>query len=1067
METLEAKEKYLCQIPAMQVLMRLGYTCLPQKEATVERGREKEVLLTDILTEQILRINSFTYRGNRYSFNRGDAEEAIRRLKPSPVEQKGLLRTNQDIYDLLLLGTAVEKVIDGDRKSYSLRYIDWDNPENNVYHATVEMSVDCVGTTPPTQRCDIVLFVNGIPFVVIENKAPKEKVQDGIKQLIKYQGYDYIPHLFHYVQLVIATNKNDVRYGTVGTPRKYWQIWREQEDKEEEISALINRPLKDDEKAVLFLGTFSEARHYFEQMALAGERAVTEQDRVLYALCRPERLLELVRIFTVFDAGVRKIARYQQFFGIRRMLQRIRQSDHEGKRRGGVIWHWQGSGKSLTMVMLGKALALADDIPSSRIIIVTDRIDLDDQIKDTFRSCDMEPVRANTGVHLIECLENRRPLITSVINKFDSATRHRHFKDNDPNLFALVDESHRTQYGTFAAKMRRILSKACYIGFTGTPLLKKEKNTMRKFGELIHMYTMDEAVRDGVIVPLLYEGRYVEQHLTGTVIDTWFERLCRGLTGEQKADLKLKFSRMDILAKTEQAIYAKAMDISEHFRQTWQGTGRKAQLVAPSKRAAIRFKEILDEIGHVSSEVIISPPDDREGSDEVDAFSKDDVRAFWNHMMRKYGSEEEYNRQIISAFKGTGDPEILIVVSKLLTGFDVPRNTVLYVCKSLQGHNLLQAIARVNRIFEENGIAKQYGYVIDYEGLLGELDQALTEYRALEGYDEKDLVGVVIDVREEIRKLPGLHESLWDIFKEVPNKLDHEQMEQHLYDKPRRDDFYAKLKAYGRCLHRVLSSEKAYDVFSDDQLDIFKRDWKRLSSLRQSVRIRYQEIADISDYEPKIAKLLDDHVVAQPAEIIVKQVNLNDPKAVEKVLEEQHITDASKADRIASATKKTIEERMDTDPAFYKKFSELLEEVIKAYRDRRMSEKEYVSNTTAIARKVAAGKREEDTVPVQIRDNSDAQAFYGVLTPIVERHLGEADGARELAARFAVDLLNIVTEHLIVNLWDNEDAVNQLRNAIDDYFFDLAAPTMGIKLNTKELDNIEQELLDIAQARFR
>ena len=233
------------------------------------------------------------------------------------------------------------------------------------------------------------------------------------------------------------------------------------------------------------------------------------------------------------------------------------------------------------------------------------------------------------------------------------------------------------------------------------------------------------------------------------------------------------------------------------------------------------------------------------------------------------------------------------------------------------------------------------------------------------------------------------------------------------------------------------------------------------------MRIRYQEIADISDYEPKIAKLLDDHVVAQPAEIIVKQVNLNDPKAVEKVLEEQHITDASKADRIASATKKTIEERMDTDPAFYKKFSELLEEVIKAYRDRRMSEKEYVSNTTAIARKVAAGKREEDTVPVQIRDNSDAQAFYGVLTPIVERHLGEADGARELAARFAVDLLNIVTEHLIVNLWDNEDAVNQLRNAIDDYFFDLAAPTMGIKLNTKELDNIEQELLDIAQARFR
>ena len=277
-----------------------------------------------------------------------------------------------------------------------------------------------------------------------------------------------------------------MRYGTVGTPRKYWQIWREQEDKEEEISALINRPLKDDEKAVLFLGTFSEARHYFEQMALAGERAVTEQDRVLYALCRPERLLELVRIFTVFDAGVRKIARYQQFFGIRRMLQRIRQSDHEGKRRGGVIWHWQGSGKSLTMVMLGKALALADDIPSSRIIIVTDRIDLDDQIKDTFRSCDMEPVRANTGVHLIECLENRRPLITSVINKFDSATRHRHFKDNDPNLFALVDESHRTQYGTLQPRCAEFCRRLLYWLHRDSSA-KERENTMRKFGELIHI----------------------------------------------------------------------------------------------------------------------------------------------------------------------------------------------------------------------------------------------------------------------------------------------------------------------------------------------------------------------------------------------------------------------------------------------------------------------------------------------------------------------------------------------------------------------------------------------------
>ena len=248
--------------------------------------------------------------------------------------------------------------------------------------------------------------------------------------------------------------------------------------------------------------------------------------------------------------------------------------------------------------------------------------------------------------------------------------------------------------------------------------------------------------------------------MTGSVIDTWFEKLARGLTDEQKADLKSKFSRMQMLAKTEQAIYAKAMDISEHYRQTWQGTGRKAQLVAPSKAAAIRFKEILDDIGHVSSEVIISPPDDREGHEEVDKESRDRVQAFWKRMMQKYGSEAEYNRQIINAFKGDGDPEILIVVSKLLTGFDAPRNTVLYVCKSLKEHNLLQAIARVNRIFEETGEAKRYGYIVDYEGLLGELDQALHTYSSLEGYEPEDIAGVVHDVREEMDKASSVARQL-------------------------------------------------------------------------------------------------------------------------------------------------------------------------------------------------------------------------------------------------------------------------------------------------------------------
>lgn len=1065
MTTFHTTEKYVSQVPAMQALIAFGYTPLSQAETEKKRGKLHRVLLEDVLAEQILRINRFTYRGEEHSFSAGDAEEAIRRLKPSPIEQRGLVRTNQDIYDSLILGTTIEKTIDGDRKSYSLRYIDWNTPENNAYHATVEVSVERTGSAL-TRRCDIVLFVNGIPLVVIENKSPTESITQAISQHIRNQGTDEIPHLFHYAQLLLATNKNEVRYGTVGTSKKYWQNWKDEQDKDETIHALVNRPLSDAAKATLFSGDFAPARAFFDQMQSEGLRAVTEQDCVLYALCRPERLLELIRSFCVFDGGVKKLGRYQQFFGVRETLRRLKQFDHEGRRRGGVIWHTQGSGKSLTMVMLGKALAQDPEISNPRIIIATDRDDLDKQIKDTFKSCQLEPVRATSGTQLIELIQQKKPLITTIINKFDTATRNREFKDEDSNIFVLIDESHRTQYGSFAAKMRRILPKACYIGFTGTPLLKSEKSTLEKFGGIIGKpYTIADAVADGAVVPLLYEGRYIEQKLSGQVIDEWFDRVAKGLTDEQKADLKSKFSRMSMLAKTEQAIYAKAIDISEHYRQSWQGTGRKAQLVAPSKSAAIRFKDILDDIGHVTSEVIISGPDDREGNDEVDRTSKDRVQTFWADMMKKYGSEEEYNRQIIESFKGSGDPEILIVVSKLLTGFDAPRNTILYVCKQLKEHNLLQAIARVNRLFEENDQPKQFGYIVDYEGLLGELDKALTNYSSFDGYAEEDLAGSVHDIREELRKLPVLHQNVWGIFASVTNKLDHEQLEQYLADDAIRDEFYAALREFSKCLHTALSSEKTYDVFSTKELDAFKADWKRFTNLKRSVQIRYQEVVDIKEYEPKIQKLLDDHIIATPAQIIVTEVNINDPSALEAVIAEQGVTAASKADRIASATKKTITERMEEDPTLYKAFSQMLEEAIREYRSKRISEKDYLRRVSEIASNVASGKRAEN-IPQKIQDNLDAQAFYGALLPTIKSHLPKGTSAEDTAAEISLTALSIIKKHLIVNIWQNTDAMKKIQNTLDDYFFDVVGPEMSVSLTPDELDKVLESLMAIARARF-
>lgn len=1066
----DAAEKHQSQVPAIQLLIAMGYQPLSQAEATAMRGgRLRNVVLDDVLAEQLLEFNRFTFRGREYTFDLEDAHEAIRRLKPTPDRLKGLKGTNQDIYDTLVLGTTITKAIDGDSKSFSFRYVDWEKPENNVFHVTAEVSVERTGSIQ-TKRCDIVAYVNGIPFVVLENKRPTESLKKADSQLIGYQGEDFIPHLFHFAQLLLVMNRVDARYATVGTPQKFWQIWRDEEDTDAAIAPLANRPLTSAEMDAVFSGDFAGARPYFAAMQDDGSRAVTAQDRTLYALCRPERLLDLVRRFTVFEGGSRKIARHPQFFGIRRALERLKQFDPKGNRKGGVIWHTQGAGKSLTMVMLGRALALDKEISNPRIVIVTDRDDLDVQIRDTFKSCEMEPKRATSGANLIELIHNKRALITTIINKFDSALKGTEAVDLDPNVFVLVDESHRTQtgrfgrYSQFAVKMRRILPMACYLGFTGTPLLKKEKNTLSTFGGLIHRYAIDEAVTDGAIVPLLYEGRLVEQRITGDAIDRWFEKLSAGLTDKQKADLKRKFSRADALAKTTHAIRAKAFDISEHFRQNWQGTAFKAQLVAPSKAAAVRFKEVLDEIGHVTSEIIISPPDENEGNEEVDQEAKDLVRKFWDKMMKRYKTEEEYNRQLISAFKGSGDPEILIVVSKLLTGFDAPRNTVLYVCKSLREHNLLQAIARVNRLYEEDGTEKQFGFVIDYEGLLGELDSALTTYSAFEGYDSSDLSDALNDVREEIRKLRPLHDELWDLFKPVKNKRDMEQFERFLADEPTRKDFYERLRAFGRCLLISISSDKLLDVVAEADVERMKRDWKQFSELRRSVQLRYQETVDLTEFEPKIQKLLDDHVVAMPAETIIPLVNINDPEALQAVVKESGVSDASKADRIASATRRTITEKMEEDPTFYRRFSELLQDTIRDYRAKRMSEREYLKNVVEIAAKVARKERGPD-VPDAIRGNDDGQAFYGILEGVFAGSDGEPIEKKE-TAEIALSIISIIRANHIVDVWTNEVAQNNMRNAIDDYFFDVLRDQKGIDVSTEAMDELDLRIMDLARARF-
>jgi type I restriction enzyme, R subunit len=885
-------EKHLSQVPALHLLQTMGpkWIMLSKSEVDRERcGKLSNVLLEDVLRAQLMRINTIEHRGRQYPFSEAGIQTAIERLRTR--EPLGLMKLNELTTDLLQLGTSLDQTIGGNTRGRSLKYIDWSNPANNAFHVCKEFDVERPGSAK-TRRPDIVLFVNGIPLCVIECKGPNEDFDEAISQSIRNQRPDEIPQLFRSVQLLIATNRNKVRYGTIGTSRKFWALWREKEFTGADIAPLLTTPLTPREAKRTFGDGFEDERVPFEQVTGAG-RETTEQDRALFALCRPDRLLDLARRFTLFDLGMKKVARYQQFFAVRSILTRVNRRDAEGRRLGGVIWHTQGSGKSLTMVMLARALALDPEIVNPRVVLVTDRIDLDDQLKKTFAACGLDPENANSGRHLLKLVgQERAAIIATVINKFDTALNVRDYHDLSTDVFLLIDESHRGQYGEMHTRMKRMFPNACYLGFTGTPLMKKEKSTAAKFGGLIDIYAIDQAVKDGAVVPLLYEGRHVEQDVNRTGIDVWFERVSRDLTPDQRADLKRKFARYSEIGQTEPTIYCVAYDVSDHYAKYWKGTGFKAQLATRSKRAALMYKRALDEIGMVTSEVIISGPDDREGYDEVGDESREEVVRFWKKMMAKYGDEKTYNRSIVESFKSREDPEILIVVDKLLTGFDAPKNTVLYLDKPLKAHGLLQAIARVNRVEDD----KEYGYIIDYAGVLGELDPALKTYSALADFEAEDIQGVITDNLEEIEKLPQRHHQLWDLFKEVRNKLDEEAFEQHLADEERREDFYERLAGFARTLAIALStSDWVNDPKNEASISTYKDDLRRFQKLRTAVRKRYQEDIDFKLYEERVRKLLDQHIHASEITTLTAPVNIFDEQAFDAAVGEQ-ATPASKAD---------------------------------------------------------------------------------------------------------------------------------------------------------------------------
>lgn len=1017
------------QKPAIELLQSMGYTYISPKDCERQRGSRYHVLLKDILRGQLRKLNRYSYAGAENEFSADNIERAMEELDEPLTD--GLVRTSEKIYDALLLGKSYPETVGGGKSlSFNLKYIDWEHPENNLFHVTEEFAVDSLDKQH-NARPDIVLFINGIPFAVIECKAPHIPVEQAVEQMIRNQQADYIPQLFKYAQIVMATNKNTVKYATAGTPKKFWSVWKEQD------TAFLDSGLAQ----------------------FVADRVPTEQDRNIISLFRQERLTELTRYFVLFDANVKKICRYQQYFAIREIMETVAQQDSRGNRQGGVIWHTQGSGKSLTMVMLAKyiLMVLADCNP--RVVIVTDRKELDGQIAATFSHTRLNPARATSGRHLVELVTSgKADVVTTIINKFNTAERLA-ARNTSRDVFVLIDESHRSNYGSMAAKMRTVFPNACYIGFTGTPLMKREKNTLTKFGKLIHKYTIQDGVEDGAIVPLIYEGRFVEQKVDEENIDMWFRQTTKRLTDPQKEDLRRKWSSIRRLTSTDARIKRIALDINNHFILGFKDTGFKAMLATNYKRDAIRYLKCFEQFGDLNCAVAISPPDMRESVDDIDEGTDHEVIEYWEKMMKQYGNADTYEEAMKNKFCD-GEIDILIVCSKLLTGFDAPICQVLYIDKELKEHGLLQAIARTNRLHD----GKEYGLIVDYRGLIQKLDAAMDMYSGagLENFESGDLRGVVIDVLEALGQLRTAYTNLIDIFTDIKNLDDTEAVEVALADEKRREQFYNLLCAFGRALNLALNSEQVYAALPGEERKKYQDCFVFFSKVRRSVKIRYCDAIDNSEYEPLMQNLLDTHLSVAGLKQITSPVDILNKDDFEQELEELGSLHA-KADAITSRLSKSISAKYEENPAYYDSFSKRIKDALDQYKEKVISEAEYLAKMRSILEDYRSGKSSV-SYPERIKHNVHAQAFYGVITALFDD--AQVEGMTpDFAAEIAEEITAIIAKHSCVDWTNNQTIHNRISQDIDDLFY-AYEKSRGLVLSFDLIDKVIENVKTVALRRF-
>jgi len=889
--------------------------------------------------------------------------KTIERLRKNATLGGGrdLYEANRDVYDLLRYGVKVKPGVDEAPRTVML--IDWEHPEANDFAIAEEVTI----LGQHTKRPDVVLYVNGIALATIELKRSKVAVSEGIRQTIGNQRPEFIRPFFTTVQLVMAGNDVEgLRYAVIDTPEKYWLSWREPSD--------IEEPL----------------------------------DRALTQLCDKFRLLEIVYDFMVFDKGIKKTCRHNQYFGVKAAQQRVTQ------REGGIIWHTQGSGKSLTMVWLAKWLR--ERQPDARVLLITDRTELDEQIEGVFAGVNETIYRTTSGSDLIATLNHSAEwLICSLIHKFRGADPDPNQDDDEAdfiaeltarvpkdfaakgNIFVFVDEAHRTQTGDMHAAMKKLLPDAMFIGFTGTPLLKTDKETsIETFGSFIHTYKFDEAVEDGVVLDLRYEARNIDQHLTSPQqVDKWFAVKTKGMTDLSRAELKKRWGTLQKVVSSEPRAKQIVNDIllDMELRPRLSDGRGNAMLVGASIYQACKFYELFCQAGFKGKCAIVTSYAPQAGD-----IAKEDSGAGATERLRQYdiyrqmladhfgesadtavGKIEQFEKEVKKRFiEHPGQMRLLIVVDKLLTGFDAPAATYLYIDKKMQNHGLFQAICRVNRL---DGDDKDYGYIVDYQDLFNSLEKAITDYTsgALDGYEQEDIQGLLSDridkAKDDLEEALERIRALCEPVAPPKNTLQYQHYfcaqeqgsaEQLKANEPKRVELYKAVAAVVRAFG-ALANEMVAAGYTPEQTEAIRREIAHYANVREEVKLGAGEDVDFKQYEAGMRFLLDTYIQANPSTVLtdfedqglIQLIVQLGAGAIEKLPVGIKQDKEAVAETITNNIRKVIIDERALNPKYYDKMSQLLDAIIEQRRQGALEYQEYLAKLIEQAQKI--GNKESDT----------------------------------------------------------------------------------------------------------